>query len=278
MIRGLPGHSYLNFKNSHQYFCMRFFSTILFFLASLPSMASIVVLNGLSHTHEGVNGVTITGKITVQNNGKKEARIMVYNEDLMVSCEKPIDYDKINSHDRSLGSWIKTNIEEKVLQSNEIYDIIYTLNVPKDRKGSYWSVIMIEGADPIKEDVENGVKIDSKVRYAILVIGQADVVENPKISFEQMKITLKDSVSQALGVKLKNNGIFVVPAKLSVEIYDETGKKIKTVESTPRRVYPEKCTEFELVIKDIPKGRYVGVLIADNGKDLYGANINLEIN
>lgn len=257
---------------------MRFLSTILFLLLSLHSLASIVVLNGLSHTHEGVNGVTITGKITVRNNGKKEARIMIYNEDLMVSCDKPVDYGKINSHERSLGSWIKTNIEEKVLQSNEVYDIMYTLTVPEDRKGSFWSVIMIEGADPVKEDVENGVKIDSKVRYAILVIGHAEAVESPKISFEQMKITPKDSVSQALSVKLKNNGIFVVPARLSVEIYDDAGKKLKTVESAPKRVYPEKCTEFELVIKDIPKGKYVGVLIADNGKDLYGANINLEIN
>lgn len=257
---------------------MRLSGLILLLMSCFPSFAGIVILNGLSHTHENAGGVVVSGKIKVQNNGKKEARIMIYHEDLMVSCDKPIDYTKVNSHDRSLGTWIKTNIDEKVLEGNEIYDIAYTITLPKDLKGSYWSVIMIEGADPIKEDVENGVKIDSKVRYAILVVAHAGTLENPKIGFEQMKIVPKDSVSQTLHVKLKNNGIFVVPAKLSIEIYDAGGKKIKTAETILRRIYPEKCTEFELVVKDLAKGKYEGVLIADNGKDLYGANINLDIN
>lgn len=237
-----------------------------------------MILNGLSHTHDGAGGATVSGKITVQNNGKKEAKILIYREDMVVSCDKPVDYDKINSHDRSLGDWMQTNVEEKWLQSGEVYDVTYTVTVPDGVKGSYWSVVMIEGADPVKEDlIEKGVRIDSKVRYAVLVIANAGPVESPGIGFAGIKVSPKDSSSRVLQVKLRNNGLFVARTRLSIEIYDDAGKKIKTGESPARRTYPGKCTDFELVIKDLPKGKYEGVLIADNGKDLYGANMGLEV-
>lgn len=244
----------------------------------IPSFAGVVILNGLTHMHTVTGGVSISGKIKVQNNGNKEAKILIYEEDLLISCDKPVDYSKTAKHERSLGGWMKTNIEEKVLQPNEVYDIDYTIAVSKEAVGSYWSMLMIEAADPFKEEVNQGVKIDSKIRYAVLIIANAGTMENSKIGFEQMKITPQENLSQLLNVKLKNTGIFVAPTKLSVEIYDEKGNKVKTVGTNVKKVYPEKCTDFELVIKDLPKGKYDGVLIADNGKDLFGANINLEIN
>jgi hypothetical protein len=236
-----------------------------------------VILNGLTHIHESANGSVITGKIKVQNNSKTETKIIVYNEDLMISCSKPLDYTKINSHERSLGNFIKTNIEEKTLQSNEVYDIVYTITIPTELKGSYWSIIMIEGVAPIKEEVENGIKIDSKVRYAVQVIANAGNVESTKIEFEKMQLGVKDSTTQTINVKLKNIGIFVAKTKLSIEIYDSAGKKLKTIEAVAKRIYPETCADFQILIKDLPKGKYESVLIADNGKDLYGANISLAI-
>lgn len=260
---------------------MRLYNLLyLLLFVSSNSFASIVILNGLTHTHEIANGNVITGKIQVQNNGKKEAKILIYLEDLLVSCDKQVDYAKINSHNRSLGEWISMNVQEKIIQSNEVYEISYSISMPKDVKysGSYWSAIMIEGVDPIKEDIEKGVKIDSKIRYALQIIANVGNIENSKISFENIGFTKKDSTIQQLNVKLKNNGAFVSNTKLSIEIYDNSGKQLKTIESSLRRIYPEKCNDFEILIKDLPKGTYNGVLIADNGKDLYGANVTLEIN
>ncbi|WP_435356570.1 hypothetical protein [Emticicia sp. SJ17W-69] len=249
-------------------------------LLNVKSFAGIVILNGLTHQHDVTQGNTIIGKIKVQNNGKKEARIMIYHQDLKVSCNSQIEYDTINSHTRSLGHWIKSNVEEKLLQSDEIYDITYSVSIPQNLKqlGSYWSVIMIEGADPIKEDEEKGVKIDSKVRYAIQVMVNVGTVESSKINFENIDLTTKDNSVQVLNVKLKNEGIYISKAKLSLEVYDDSGKNLSTFESSLRKIYPNKCNTFEIIINGLPKGKYNGVLIADNGKDLYGANITLITN
>ena len=93
-----------------------------------------MILNGLSHIHETSTGSVITGKIRVQNNGTSESKILIYTEDLILSCDRQSDYKTINSHERSSGGWTKLNIEEKTLQENEIYDIWYTINVPGKRK------------------------------------------------------------------------------------------------------------------------------------------------
>ena len=87
----------------------------------------------------------------------------------------------------------------------------------------------------------------------------------------------KDSTSQIVKVKIQNTGIFATKAKLIVEIYDNKGNKIKAFEALAKRIYPDKCNDFEIEIKDLPKGKYDGVIIADNGLDLFGANITLEI-
>lgn len=259
---------------------MRLITLIFFFLIVFNnSFAGIVVLNGLTHIHDAARGTTISGKIKVQNNGKKEAKFLIYQEDLAFPCDKnTVEKDSVNA--RSLTKWLRTNVEEKTLQSNEVYDITYSFTIPQDLKqdGSYWSAIMIEGIDPIKENLEGGVKIDTKVRYAIQVITNVGVIQSSKMTFENIGFLQKDSTTQSLNVKLKNNGIFLSKTKLSLEIYDDSGKKLKTIESTSKKMYPEKCNDFEIFIKDLPKGTYNGVVIADNGKELYGANVSLEIN
>jgi hypothetical protein len=52
---------------------------------------------------------------------------------------------------------------------------------------------------------------------------------------------------------------------------------LKTFDGQSKRIYPKNCNVFTIEIKDLPKGKYEGILIADNGKDLFGSNISLDI-
>ena len=242
----------------------------------IKTFAGIVILNGLSHIHETSTGSVVTGKIRVQNNGTSESKILIYTEDLILSCDRQSDYKTVNSHERSSGGWTKLNIEEKTLQENEIYDIWYTINVPENVKGSYWSVIMIEGSKPVKEEINNGIKIDSKVRYAVQVVTNVGISESPKLTFEDTKLTVVDSV-QVLNIKLKNSDIFLSKTKINIEIFDNNGKQIKNFETIQKKIYPDKCSVFEVKLLDLPIGKYTGIIMADNGKDLFGSNLSLDI-
>lgn len=263
----------------------RFF--IVLFLIGLSfshTFSGVMILNGLTHLHNGASGNTISGIIKMKNDGRKENRVLVYRQDLWLACDKPNDYKDINSHPRSLGKWLKTNVDEKVLQPNEEYEVSYTIEVPSGtiENGTYWALIMVEVADPLKEETPQGVKIDSKVRYAIQIITDVGIFQNPKLNFEKVELSssaVKDTVvsNKVIKVKLKNEGIFLARAKLNLEVFNNQGEKVKIINGVQRKVYPSYCNDFEIELKGLPKGKYEAVLVADNGKDLFGENLTIEI-
>jgi hypothetical protein len=254
---------------------------ILFFLLVLSShlFAAIQILNGLTHVHATAAGGQINGKVLLKNESAKEARILIYKQDLIANCGNAISYTALNTHNRSLGNWLQTNVDEKTLAPYEEYTLHYTINLPKDsiQKGTYWSVLMIEGADPIREENTNGMQVNSKVRYAIQVLADVDGFESPKLSFEDVKYDAKEKGNKTLKVRIKNDGLCSARTKVSIEIFSDKGVKIKAYEAVQKRIYPNLCNEFDLLLDDMPKGKYEGVLIADNGKDIFGSNITLDV-
>ncbi len=254
---------------------------ILFFLIAFCTKisAAILVLNGLTHIHNSNMGSQVTGKIVVRNESNKEARILIYKQDLIAECGKNIQYTKINGHNRSLGDWLKTNIDEKLLGANEEYTIHYTIDIPakNTENGTYWAVLMIEGADPIKEENTNGMQINSKVRYAIQVLADVGSVESAKIAFEDVHFAKRTNEDKSIKIKLRNEGAFYANTKVTLEIYSDKGEKVKTYEEPQKKIYPNLCNDFEIVLTGLPKGKYEGVVVADNGKDMFGSNITLEI-
>jgi hypothetical protein len=259
--------------------------TIIFlflFLFTIQAFSGIVILNGLTHVHSGDAGSQIDGKVKIRNDSSKETRILIYKQDLMLSCDKTanFEYKDINSNPQSLGSWLKVNVDEKILGPHEEYDLSYSINVPKNitQKGSYWTVLMVEGADPIREQESTNFQVGSKIRYAIQLITELGIYESPKLQFENVGYKKGISnISNVVEIKLKNIGRYSAQTKVMLEIYDSKGTKLKVFQCSVRRIYPNLCNLFEIEIKDLPKGLYDGVIIADNNKDLFGSNVSIKI-
>ena len=247
-------------------------------MAPMASYAGIQVQNGLTHTHSGIAGNTITGKIRVKNVGKKEERILIYKQDLSLSCDNTIEYSEVGTHPRSSASWIQTNVDEKVIGVGEEYDILYTITIPNsaDLSGTYWNIIMLEGLDPIKEEAESGVKVSSRVRYAIQMLVDVGTFQSPPLAFENFAYKKNQAGDQTIHVQLANKGDYASKTKLTLEVYGSSGEKLKVIESQSKRLYPKKCNDFELELKGLPAGKYEGIVV-DNGKDLFGANISIDI-
>lgn len=237
----------------------------------------VMVTNGLTHVHNVIKGGEVNGRISLKNDEKGIARVLIYRQDLTSECGKPFDYVESSITKFSLGQWLSTNVEEKILSPNEEYEVLYTIKMPpngvEDR--SYWQVIMIEGADVLKEEPIKSFAINSKVRYAIQVIANVGGSKSPDLVFENVEFQKK--ASSAIDVVLKNTGLYTAIVKVTIELYDEQGKKVKTLVGLSRRVYPSYCNTFEIDVADLPKGKYVGLIVADNGTDMFGSNLTLEI-
>jgi len=242
--------------------------------------ASVVVVNGLTHAHV-LSGAEnkIQGSVVVRNEGAKESRILIYRQDLLPECGKSAQYPDLNSHSRSLGDGLKTNVDEKLMAVKEEYDVRYTIELPKDKTlpGTYWEVIMVEVADPVKDEVKDGVQINSKVRYAIQVIVDVGNFEAPEVSFENVIFDKVSPQRSVLKIQLKNNSAFGTRTNVILEVYDNKGNKLKTTEPSGRMLYPGYCNTFELPVNDLLSGKYDCVIIADTGKDLFGSNISIQV-
>ncbi|QRQ99870.1 hypothetical protein [Dyadobacter sandarakinus] len=242
--------------------------------------ASVVILNGLTHVHQvATANARVQGTIRVRNENAREARILIYRQDLLAACGGVAEYPEAGSHPRSLGNALKTNVDERIVGANEEYEITYTaqLDPHKVSTGTYWQVVMIEVAEPVKEQPRAGIQVNSKVRYAIQVVVDVGTYEGPRLSYENVVFDKVTSKQGLLKVMLKNNGSFASRANVVLEVYDTSGNKLKTTEPNTRMVYPGYCSTYEIPVSDLSKGKYDCVIIADTGKDLFGSNIALQI-
>ncbi len=254
--------------------------TLLFgvvFLFFFSAEASVSILNGLTHVHTGVAGETMYGKVVLKNNSKASSRVIIYRQDLLAKCnEGVVTYLDKSESPFSLAKWLMLGVDEKVLQPNESYELTYTIKVPADlNKGSYWQVIMIEGADPISEQGSQSLVVNSKVRYAVQVVANVGAYESPVIAYEDVSMTSSEGAK--INVRLKNEGVFSTNVKLGLELYDKEGIKVKTIDGLSRRLYPQSCNFFTIDVSTLPKGKYVGLLVADTGSDLFGSNLTLQL-
>jgi hypothetical protein len=241
--------------------------------------ASVVILNGLTHNHSIPTATTkVQGVIKVKNDGGKDSRILVYRQDLVSQCDQQAAYPEVGSHSRSLGTGLKTNVDERMIATSEEYDVRYTIEADPNRQpGTYWEVIMVEVADPVREEAHRGIQVNSKVRYAIQVIVDIGPVEGPPLSYENVAYEKVSAEQSVLKVVLKNNGTYGARTNVILEVYDSNGNKLKTTQPNTRMLYPGSCSTFEIPVTDVPKGKYDCVIIADTKRDLFGSNISLQV-
>lgn len=248
------------------------------FLSFQASNAGIVILNGLTHVHESASGQLITGVIRLKNTDETEQRVIIYFNDLFQECGKETVLTADATHKNSIKNWLSTNVNEHVFTANEEYELIYTINVPNDVAfdGSYWGILMVEIEKPIKEDeLEYGVKLESKVRYGIQIIADINERTPSELEFYDIKIEEPDG-NKLINVKLKNLGAFYVEPTLVLEVFNTNGEPQKKEEVKFKKVYPNSCKGFTLDVSGLPKGAYTAVLVADYGENIYSIDLEFE--
>ena len=105
---------------------MKKYRFLLFFLLiSTLGMARVTIINGLTHIHSLKQGSTTKGQLILRNDSKKEARIVVYKQDLSAICDKQIEYTEDGSQPKSLSKMLRTVVDEKVLIPQEEFVLPY---------------------------------------------------------------------------------------------------------------------------------------------------------
>ncbi|QIA09785.1 hypothetical protein [Draconibacterium halophilum] len=256
------------------------FSFFILFAIGSSAGANILVLNGLTHENASNQGETYRDRIEIQNNGTDKKSVRIYLRDYWFSYTGESTHDSPGTLERSNAAWINYSPQLITLEANEKVFIDFEVNVPQDDslKGTYWSVIMVEGiTTPDTTPSTGGVKINTAIRYAIQVITTIGDTGKKDLQFLGLEL-VKDNDVGVLNVAVENIGECILKPEMSLEVFDASGNSLGIFKADRRKTFPGTSIKSSLVLEGIKPGNYTGILVADCDEDhIYGTNISLEI-
>jgi len=251
---------------------------LLAIMLPFTSKASIEVVGSLRQVHKGMAGDTYKGEIKIQNTGATDQEIKAYQTDLMYDYKEFTYYDAPGSQKRSNAKWIKFGPKTAVVKAHTSIFLQYTVTIPHDNslKGTYWSILMVEGVTPIKPSQAGQVTINTVVRYAIQVVTNLKDQGTGKLTF--LKPTLvKEGNKLYLAVDMQNKGDHYIAPDMVMKLFNGSGSLVKEITAPRKGIFPNCSTRFRLNLDGIKSGRtYQTVIVAQGkGKDVFGLNYPL---
>jgi hypothetical protein len=145
--------------------------------------ANITIQNGLSHHYKTSKGSVHKGEIEIYNAGDRQRSVKLFLQDLSYDYNGSIHYKEANSHPFSNANWIGISKSIVDIGKKETVTVDYEITVPDviTEAGSYWSTIIVEPLDDIisQSSEESGIQIRSIIRYAIQIVTDHDVSQEP---------------------------------------------------------------------------------------------------
>lgn len=244
----------------------------IYFLLFITSTAfgSVEVLGSLKHIHQAKPGDVIKGEIRIQNNDPTDQEVRIYQTDLLYNNEDKTFYDEPGAHQRSNAAWIDYSPKTVVLKSKETRLIQYELTVPKndELKGTYWSIIMVEGVVPIDPNQTGDLNIRTVTRYAIQMVTELTDRGEGTLKFQEPTLVRDENEKLFLAIDMANTGDRYIAPELTVEFFDEAGESVTILTASRKGLYPTTSTRFRIDLEGIPsKKTYKAMIIAAGADD-----------
>lgn len=245
----------------------------------LCSFSAVEILGSTIHKYTGSPGDVYTGTIKIHNPSDFNQEVKIYPTDYLFNYKGQSFYDKPVSHKRSNADWIEFSPKFIILKAKETQYIQYKIKIPQNDSlsGTYWSVLMVEGVNPVNTNPNDQLNISTSTRFANQIITNLTNRGIGKLRFMQPTLTTEGDIL-FFDVAMENTGDRVISPNVTVEFFDETGKSVKTFEAPKNGMYPTTSALFRFHIEGIQdKKTYQVLIIADGGNDdVFGLEMTLD--
>lgn len=245
-----------------------FIGILFIYLFPLISFAAIEVEGSLRHIHSGMRGDVYKGEIRLHNSDEFEHEVKIYQTDLQYNYKDFTFYEEPVTHKRSNAKWIQFSPKTLIVKGNETTYIQYEVTIPKGDTifGSYWSVLMIEGVIPIDLTKPGQLNISTVTRYAVQIV--TEIADRGK---DDLKISEPTIINEGdkvfLAIDIENIGDNYISPDVSIELFDESGKSVKTLKAPKKGLFPTTSARFRFSLEDIEGKKTYQVLIIAAGQD-----------
>jgi hypothetical protein len=237
------------------------------FVLFLFSAGEALQVSGLSYIDNCRPGDKKYVKIILINDKDQAETIDLKLCDYSCNKEGQHFFDAVGSQSKSNAAWITFPMPQITLTPREQYELTAVIEVPLDApsNGSYWSVLLIEPADPIEaiNESEKGLQLRIKIRYAFhFVTTLGNEAPRLKILNKELK-TLNEK--KMIAIDVENIGPVFLNPKLTLKLFNKAGKLEKTIEGQSERIYPANTSRYFLDGEGVEGKTYKAFLLFDNG-------------
>lgn len=253
---------------------------ILLSLLPIHSFCALEILGSTVHKQTGLPGDIHTGTIKIYNAGDFNQEVKVYPTDYLFNYKGQSFYNKPVSHKRSNANWIEFSPKFIILKAKETQYIQYEVKIPQDDSlsGTYWSILMVEGVNPINTNSSEQLNIKTSTRFANQIITNLTNKGIGELRFMQPTLLSEGDIF-FFDVVMENTGTRLISPKVTAEFFDETGNSVKIFETAKNGMYPSTSALFRFRIEGIKsKKTYQVLIIADGGNDdVFGLESTLSL-
>jgi len=243
------------------------FISFLFFV--FTTHASVEVVGSLKQTFAVNPGESIKSTIRIQNSDSTQQEVRIYQTDLLYNYQDQTFYEEPGTNKRSNAAWISYSPKTVVLSPKESRNIELEIKIPASDtlKGTYWSIIMVEGVSPINPTQTGDLNIRTVTRYAVQLITEMNKKGVGSLKFMPPTLIQTEDKNVFLAVDMVNNGEHYISPELKMELYNESGELVKTIVMPKKGLYPFTSTRFRLNLEGVPSKKTYNAMIVAAGQD-----------
>jgi hypothetical protein len=224
-------------------------------------------------------GVTYSGTLVITGAETRKESVKMYFEDWDKLPDGNDNSFMPGTLDRSCANWITVSPKQIDLPPNGRVEAKFTIAVPVNATGTYWTFIMAEENKKPDAPPQNADKvqfmIQSVFRYAVRVfvnISDGAETKGEITSLEIFKPAADEKLKNyglAARVAFKNDGNYLLKPQGYMEIRNLDGETVSRAEIPPRSyVIPGRERFLEVPIdKKLPAGDYIALAAIDYGGD-----------
>jgi hypothetical protein len=242
---------------------------------ALPSAAhaQIAVLSSTVEERTVAPGESYRGTIIVANQSSQAQVARIYQTDYRFASDGTAHYDDAGTSPRSNATWVTPQASHIVIPPNSQVTVPYSVIVPAgdSLRGTYWSLIMVEGA-PTQLASSGGeakpaVAVGAVMRYAVQLATHIRNSGTRTVQFTSPGAVKTASGGAALDVDMVDTGERGYRPTLWVEVYDSQGVLRAKAKQSRGLLYPGTSLHQHFDLGTLASGTYKAVIFADTGED-----------
>lgn len=250
---------------------------------ALPASAQIAVMGNTLQERTVAPGESYTGTILVMNPTQEVQTAKLYQTDYSYSADGTTRFDAPGTLARSNAAWISLGSSQVTVAPGETVPVRFTVRVPESEalKGTYWSVLMVEGVPPSIAAPQPGraaVGLTSVVRYGVQVVSQIRDSGKRGAEFDQVQVVKGKAGEPTLQFEIRNPGERAYHLGVRVKIFDEKGEVVASFSQQHNILYPGSSLLEQFVLPALAPQTYQLLVLGDTGEDeVFGGQFTMRM-